>query len=157
MIYLEELGEEDISEVYQIQKLTFENLYSKYKDAGSPFIESKPSLLEKIKRPNDHFYFIKNSEQIIGYVRIATNGNQTKAKIGPIGIVPKSEEKGYGTKAMLLVEKKFPTVREWYLDTILQESKLIHLYTKLGYKETSQVEKVQEGMDIIFFIKKLDD
>lgn len=157
MIYLEKLGEKDISIVHQIQKLTFENLYSKYKDEGSPFIESESSLLEKIKRPNDHFYFIKKNEEIIGYVRIATNDSQTKAKIGPIGIVPKNEEQGYGTKSMLLVEKEFPTVKEWYLDTILQEPKLTHLYTKLGYNETGQIERIQEGMDIIFFVKQLDN
>lgn len=82
MIYLEKLGEKDISTLHQIQKSTFENLYSKYKDEGSPFIESESSLLEKIKRPNDHFYFIKKNEQIIGYIRTATNDSQTKAKIG---------------------------------------------------------------------------
>lgn len=56
---------------------------------------------------------------------------------------------------MLLVEKEFPTVKEWYLDTILQEPKLTHLYTKLGYKETGQIERIQESMDIIFFLKQL--
>jgi len=157
MIFLEKLGEKDILEAYEIQKLVFENLYSKYKDERSPFIESKSSLLEKIKRPNDYFYFIKKNEKTIGYARVFTNENQTKAKIGPIGILPKNEEQGLGTEAMILIEKEFPTVKEWYLDTILQESKLTHFYTKLGYKKTGRTEKIQEGMDIVFFIKKLEE
>lgn len=90
-------------------------------------------------------------------MRIATNDSQTKAKIGPIGIVPKNEEQWYGSNSMLLVEKEFPTVKKWYLDMILQEPKLDHLYTKLGYNETGQIKRTQEGMDIIFFIKQLDN
>lgn len=153
MIFLEELGEKDLSEVHQIQKLVFENLYSKYKDDGSPFKESQSSLLEKIKQPNNFYYFIKNDKKRIGYARILTNEELTQAKIGPIGILPENEEQGLGTEAMILIEKTFPTVEKWYLDTILQESKLIHFYTKLGYKETGQIETIQEKMDIIFFTK----
>lgn len=58
---------------------------------------------------------------------------------------------------MLLIEKKFPTVKEWYLDTILQETKLIRFYTKLGYEETGNIESIQENMDIVYFMKKLDE
>lgn len=84
-----------------------------------------------------------------------TNDMTTNARIAPIAIVPEYEGRGYGTKTILLIEKEFPTVKEWSLDTILQERRLTHLYKKLGYKETGQIERLQEGMDIIFFIKKL--
>lgn len=155
MVFLERIGEKEVFNVHKIQKLVFENLYSKYKDEGSPFIESQSSLLEKMKRPNDYFYFIKKNEEEIGYLRIVTNEDQTKAKIGPVDILPKNEEQGLGSEAMLLIEKEFPTVTEWYIDTILQEPKLTHFYTKLGYKKTGQTEQIQEGMDIVFFQKKL--
>lgn len=157
MIFLERLGEKDLSEVHKIQKLVFENLYSKYKDKSSPFIESKSFLLEKIKRPNNYFYFIRKDGKRIGYARIMTNDKQTKAKIGPIGILPKNEDQGLGTETMFLIEREFPTVKKWYLDTILQEYKLIHFYTKLGYKKTGETEKIQKGMDIVFFIKQLEE
>lgn len=157
MIFLEQAKEQDILQIAKIQKLTFEKLYGKYKDEGFPFNESRESLFEKINRPNVYFYFIKKEEKIIGYVCIGTNDEQTKAKTGPIGIIPEYENKVFGKEAMLLVEKEFSTVREWSLDTILQESKLTHLYSQIGYKETDKTEKIQEGMDLIFFIKKLDD
>lgn len=59
MIYLKKVEEKDISTVHQIQKLAFEKLYFKYKDNGSPYIESESSLLKKFKRPSNYFYFIK--------------------------------------------------------------------------------------------------
>ncbi|MFW7431755.1 GNAT family N-acetyltransferase [Vagococcus carniphilus] len=149
-----QVKEQDIPQIFQIQRLTFEKLYNKYKDESSPFNEAKESLLEKINRPNVYFYFIKKEDKIICYVCTATNDEQTKGKIGPIGIIPEYENQGLGTKAMLLVEKEFLTVKEWSLDTILQESKLTHLYSKIGYKKTGEIMPIQEGMDIIFFIKK---
>lgn len=156
MVTLEKVREQDLSEVHHIQKLTFESLSIKYQDEGSPFNESKESLIEKFQQSNTFFFFIRKNEEKIGYVRISTNDNQTKAKIGPIGIIPQSEEQGCGTEAMLLVEKEFSTVKEWYLSTILQETKLTHFYSKMGYKETGEMASIQEDMDLVFFVKKLE-
>lgn len=155
VIFLEKVKENDVLKLYQMQKVIFEKLYCKYQDEQSPFNETKASIREKINRADNFFCFIKNKDKTIGYARIVFNIDRTKAKIGPIGILPKYEENGYGTEAMFLIEKEFPIVREWYLDTILQETKLTHFYSKLGYKETGQIMTIQEGMEIIFFMKKI--
>ena len=156
MIFLERAKEEEMSQIHRIQKLTFEKLYAKYQDEGSPFNELESSLIAKSKKKNYFYFFIKLKEETIGYACIVTNEEGTQAKIGPIGILPQYEECGYGTEAMKLIEKEFSTVKEWLLDTILQETKLTHFYSKLGYKQTGKVESIQENMAIIFFEKRVD-
>lgn len=156
MIFLEKLNENNLDEIHQLQKLVFKKLYSKYEDKHSPFLQSKSSMLAKIRQSDNYFYFVKEETKTIGYVRIVINKNQMRGKIGPIGITPNNEEQGLGTVTMLLVEKQFPEVKEWYLGTIFQEPKLVHFYTQLGYQETGEKINIKEGMDILFFSKNLN-
>lgn len=156
MLFLEKINEHDLDEVYQLQKSVFKKLYSKYQDEHSPFLQSKSSMLAKIRQSDNYFYFIKEENKTIGYIRIVINKNQMKGKIGPIGIIPNNEEQGLGTDTMFLIERQFPTIKKWYLSTILQEQKLVHFYTKLGYKETGEKIQIKEGMDMLFFSKNLN-
>ena len=57
---------------------------------------------------------------------------------------------------MVNIEKKFSQVKTWYLDTIKQCTKLIHLYLKVGYKIIFGKQKhIQPGMDLVYFFKKM--
>ena len=44
----------------------------------------------------------------------------------------------------------------WRLDTIEQEEKLCHLYAKMGYHKTGETEHVKDGMDLVFFEKRVE-
>lgn len=153
MIYFERVDRDEIEGIYQINKLAFEHLYNKYHDELSPFNESISSIQEKYVRPNNYYFKIKKNLEAIGYIRIVTNSEKTEARIAPIAIKPDYLGFGYGTRAMALAEETFSTVERWYLDTILQEAELIHFYSKLGYEKTGEVEAIQKGMDLIYFIK----
>lgn len=50
----------------------------------------------------------------------------------------------------------YPTVRRWVLCTVLQESKLVSFYEKLGYKAI-KTEPEQEGMDMVYMEKWIGD
>lgn len=156
MIFLEKVSEQNICQIHQIQKIVFKKLYNKYKDSRSPFNEPESSLLKKYHQATNPFLLIKKDEKTIGYARVITNHTQTSARIAPIGIIPQYEKQGYGATAMFLLEKEFSTVKEWHLETILQETALTHFYSKIGYKETGQTESIQKNMDMIYFIKKLN-
>ncbi|MHC5268797.1 GNAT family N-acetyltransferase [Enterococcus sp. LJL98] len=153
MIYLEQVYKADLKEIHQIKKKAFEKLYQKYKDIKSPFNESFTSLKEKHARPNNYYFKIKETSQTVGYLRVVTNSKQTEARVSPIGIHPQYDGFGYGTQAMLLVEKHFSTVQKWDLSTIYQEEKLLHFYLKLGYEKTGEMDWIQENMAIIYFTK----
>lgn len=156
MLFLEKINEHDFDEVYQLQKSVFKKLYSKYQDEHSPFLQFKSSMLAKIRQSDNYFYFIKEENKTIGYIRIVINKNQMKGKIGPIGIIPNNEEQSLGTDTMFLIGRQFPTIKKWYLSTILQEQKLVHFYTKLVYKDTGEKIQIKEGMDMLFFSKNLN-
>lgn len=85
-------------------------------------------------------------------MRVNTNDTETQARIAPIVILPEFEN--FGTLAMMMVEKEFDTVKERKLDTIIQETKLLNFYLKLGFKETGQFEPVKQNMSIVYLSKK---
>lgn len=145
----------ELEEIHQIKKRAFEQLYNKYQDVQSPFNEPLAALKEKYERPNNYYFKIKNKAEVVGYLRIVTNMAANEARISPIAIQPSDAGAGYGTQAMLLAEKTFPTIKKWHLSTIFQEEKLRHFYSKLGYEQIGAVEPIQAGMDLIYFTKNL--
>lgn len=153
MIHLELVEKEELNEIHQIKKMAFASLYQKYKDKHSPFNESLTSLKEKYERPHNFFFKIKNVEQIVGYIRVVTDEEKSEARISPIAVHPTYDGRGYGTKGIILIEEKFQSVETWYLSTIYQEEKLVHFYSKLGYKKTGELILVQENMEMIYFVK----
>lgn len=155
MINLEHVKIEYIEQVQYIQRQSFKKLYEKYQDNESPYNETETMLLEKYKRPNNYFYFIENNQNVIGYIRIVTNETKTEAKFSPIAIIPKFDGLGYGTQVIKLIEKEFPNVKEWCIATIFQEEKLLHFYTKLGYKKVGKLIPIQDNMDVIILKKKI--
>ena len=46
-----------------------------------------------------------------------------------------------------------PEIKKWKLDTILQEKGNLHLYEKLGYRQTGKIEKISDIMDIVYYEK----
>jgi len=54
------------------------------------------------------------------------------------------------------MEHLYPDARKWELDTIAQEEKLCHLYEKMGYRKTGRVEKLKDGMDIVYYEKNME-
>jgi GNAT superfamily N-acetyltransferase len=60
--------------------------------------------------------------------------------------------KGYAQEAILAVEELYGP-DHWELDTIMQEKGNLHLYEKMGYRQTGRVEHINERMDIVFYEK----
>ncbi|WP_368742554.1 GNAT family N-acetyltransferase [Enterococcus casseliflavus] len=152
MVFIERITTGDILKVHEIQKAGFEKLYRKYGDKESPYNETSEDLLRKFNRPNNYMFLVKNDKESIGYIRVITTDQRDQARIAPIVILPEYENLGLGKKVMQLVEMEFNTVKEWHLETILQESKLIHFYTQMGYKQEN-ITPIQNGMDEVSLIK----
>lgn len=153
MAYLERITKKDIPKIFHIQKEGFEKLYTKYQDKHSPYNETNETLLKKFDCRNNYMFLIKIKQNCIGYIRVVTNDTNDQARIAPIVILPQYENLGLGTSIIQLIESEFDTVIEWHLGTILQEKKLVHFYTKLGYEQQVTTEPIQEGMDEVFFTK----
>lgn len=136
-----------------IQRSSFKDLYDKYHDAGSPYLETMQRLTEKFNNPLSTYYLIILSGQIIGFSRVLTNQEETEAWQGTIAILPDYQGKGYGRVALKLIEAEHSDSQVWGLNTILQEEHLVRLYESLGYRK-EKTETVQRGMDLVFMEKR---
>lgn len=153
-ITLRKASLEDCSFIHAMQVESFRALFEKYHDAGTnPGVEPLSRVEERMKQPFTDYYLILMEDVIIGVIRIVRRSN-TICRVSPIFIMPEYQGNGFVQIAMLSAEKLYPDVKLWQLDTILQEEKLCHLYEKLGYRRTGEVEKIQTGMDIVYYEKQ---
>lgn len=151
-INLEKAGICDAQEIYDMQIKAFQALLETYQDhSSSPGAEKLDRTVERLQEPFTDFYFIAIEGKHIGALRICTFEKLCKLK--QIFILPEFQGHGYAQNAILMAESLYPDAERWELDTILQEEKLCHLYEKMGYKRTGKVEKIKDGMDLVFFVK----
>ena len=156
MIRLERAGAEDLETIIAIQRASFRVVYEKYQDEYDPYLEDRERIKWKlVERPNSYYYFVKEDEEKIGFLRIQTNDELTKAWLGTAAILPKNQGKGYGSKGLSLLEEKFSTVRQWDLCTVLQDVGMVAFYEKNGYHQT-HIEPEKEGMDMVYMKKLIE-
>ncbi|WP_257607429.1 GNAT family N-acetyltransferase [Weissella sagaensis] len=146
----------DANKIIKMYKMGFKTLFETYQDTKTnPYMESKDDIYRKINQNNSYYFFILQDQHEIGLIRVMLDSEDTThAKISPILILPEFENKGFAQMALLQIEEKFSSVKQWYIDTIKQETKLLHLYTKSGYILMNQPELyIKEGMDLVFLTK----
>ena len=151
MIRLKKADFTDCEEIHRMQVEAFTELLEKYRDYDtSPACETLDIIRYKIQ--NSDYYFITNNTEKVGVIRII-NRDDT-CRISPMFILPKYQNKGYAQTALIAAEKLYPHIKHGVLDTIKQENKLFHLYTKVGYKPNGREENIKDGMTIIFLEKR---
>ena len=156
MIRLERAGAEDLETIIAIQRASFKAVYEKYQDEYDPYLEDRERIKWKlVERPNSYYYFIKEKDEIIGFLRIQTNEELTEAWLGTAAILPLYQGKGYGSEGLRLLEKEFQTVKQWDLCTVLQDAGMVAFYEKNGYRKT-HIEPEKEGMDMVYMKKLID-
>ena len=152
-IALVKATESDIKEIWEMQVEAFKSLLKKYQDYDmSPATESYENVLNKYKQPWTSYYFIIRNNEKIGVIRVIDKEDGSRKRISPIWIMSAHRNQGLAQLAMREVEKIYGS-HHWQLDTILQEQGNIYLYEKLGYKRTSEIENIKDGMDIVYFHK----
>ena len=143
---------EDAREIYDLQIKSFRALLEKYQDYDfSPGAERLERTMQRMAEPITDYYFITCGEKHIGALRVCDFKELLKLK--QIFILPEYQGHGYAQKAIRLVEALYPNAERWQLDTILQEEKLCYLYEKMGYRKTGKTQRIQDGMDIVFYEK----
>ena len=153
LVSLRQATLEDAEVIWKMHVEAFTDLLEKYQDYDiSPATESFEKIKAKFEQPSTRYYFIMNSDIIIGAVRIIKKDDGSRKRISPIWIMPEFRNKGYAQQAFEELEKIYGA-DGWCLDTILQEEGNIHLYEKIGYHQTGKIEHINERMDIIFFEK----
>ena len=76
-----------------------------------------------------------------------------KGILGSIFLDPQYQHKGYGKQAMLMIEKLYPKVTKWKLDTPSESYGLHRFYESLGYVKTGEME--DRGMKGFIYEKSI--
>ena len=152
-VILQKANKEDIRELWQMQVDAFKGLLAKYHDHDmSPAAESYERILQKFDFKGTTYYFIVADGKRVGGIRIIDKKDGSRKRISPIWIMPEFRNRGFAQQAILEAERIYGE-DNWSLDTILQEKGNLHLYEKLGYRQTGKIEKISDIMDIVYYEK----
>ena len=118
MIYLKKANLEDCALIHSMQVSAFKELLHKYKDVDTnPGAESVERIIIRMKQDFTDYYLIQVHQQNIGAIRIIRRQDRS-CRISPMFLVPEFQGRGYAQQVVLEVEKLYPQVTIWSLDTI---------------------------------------
>jgi GNAT superfamily N-acetyltransferase len=136
----------DAEVLTEIQKRTFDDdalCFGGQPAGGPPGYDSADWTLWAMK--TGIYYKILAGDQIVGGV-ILFDMHRHHFNLGRIFVDPDWQNQGIGSQAIRFVEKTFPYVKKWSLDTPEWAIRNHHFYEKLGYVKVG--EEVPEGADI---------
>ena len=146
-------GKDDMETIWKMQVEAFSELLDKYQDYDmSPAAESIEKVMARYQQPWTTYYFITADDETVGVIRVVDKKDGSRKRISPIWIMQEYRNKGYAQAAMIAAEQIYGP-DNWSLDTILQEKGNLHLYEKMGYHQTGQIEKINDRMDIVYYEK----
>ena len=152
-VTLRQAKREDLETIWKMQVEAFKGLLEVYQDYDmSPGAEDLDKIVARFEQPWTKYYFIEAENKDVGAIRVVDKKDGSRKRISPIWIMEEYRNKGYAQDAIRAVEDIYGK-DNWCLDTILQEKGNCHLYEKMGYHQTGQIEHINERMDIVFYEK----
>ncbi len=152
-VTLRQAKREDIETVWKMQIEAFADLLKKYEDYDmSPGAEEMDKVKARFEQPWTKYYFIEAEGKDVGAIRVIDKKDGSRKRISPLWIMKEFRGKGYAQDAIRAVEAIYGE-NHWCLDTILQEKGNLHLYEKMGYRQTGRIENINDRMDIVFYEK----
>jgi GNAT superfamily N-acetyltransferase len=133
MIRLEVADPSDARILTSIQAEAFDHeadLFRMEKNRGPEGYDSVEATREEIS--SGGLYKILRGEEIIGGLIISIKGDG-RARLHRIFIDPDHQDKGYGSTSFSLIEKMFPEVCLWELDTPSWAVRNQRFYEKIGF------------------------
>lgn len=151
-VTLKQASINDVGKIHKMQVEAFKPLLEKYKDyETNPGNETIEQIRAKIIQPDSKYYFIYLQNQIVGAIRIV-NLEEEKLRISPIFVMTEFQGRGIAQRAINIIENMYPNTTGWKLDTALQETKLCHLYEKIGYKK-KDTKTINDKLTIVSYEK----
>ena len=144
---------EDLRTLWKMQVRAFSDLLETYRDyETSPAAEPFEKVMARFEQPWTVYYFIQAGGQAVGGIRIVDRKDGSRKRISPLWIMPEHRGKGYAQAAIRAAEQIHGSAH-WGLDTVAQEAGNLHLYEKMGYRQTGEAKKINERMDLVFYEK----
>lgn len=152
-VTLRQAKREDMETIWKMQVEAFKSLLEVYQDYDmSPAAEGLDKVMARFEQPWTKYFFIEAEGKDVGAIRVVDKQDGSRKRISPLWIMKEFRGCGYAQDAIRAVEDLYGK-DNWCLDTILQEKGNCHLYEKMGYHKTGQIEHINERMDIVFYEK----
>ncbi|CAI8809056.1 MULTISPECIES: GNAT family N-acetyltransferase [Bacillus] len=155
-IRIEKASITDAEKLTEIKKRTFDEEAKKWlpnqenitdyniQPPGYSSIEMTKYMIKEL----NYFKVIYN-KTIVGGIIVTISG-KSFGRIDRIFVDPDSQGKGIGSKVIDLIEKEFPNVRAWDLETSSRQLNNHYFYEKMGYQATFKTE------DEYCYIKRIE-
>ena len=152
-IKLVRIGVNDAEKLWTMQVQAFQKLLDKYQDLETnPANETKEKIKTKLLQKQTFFYYIYEGNDIVGAIRVIDKKDGSRKRVAPVFIMEKFRNKGLAQKAFCEIER-IHGKDNWELDTIFQEKGNCYLYEKLGYIRIREIDRINDRMDIVHYIK----
>ena len=152
-IKLVRIGVNDVEKLWTMQVQAFQKLLDKYQDLETnPANETKEKIKTKLLQKQTFFYYIYEGNDIVGAIRVIDKKDGSRKRVAPVFIMEKFRNKGLAQKAFCEIER-IHGKDNWELDTIFQEKGNCYLYEKLGYIRIGEIDRINDRMDIVHYIK----
>lgn len=140
MVSIRKMRKDDVRVLYDIALRSFQPDYDRY-GVYPPLINVKN---KKFLPPLIFGKTILVDDAIIGGTFVTGFGK--KGEIGAIFIDTLQQHKGYGKQTMLMIEKMYPNVKRWKLETPAESYGLHSFYESLGYVRAGEMKDKKSGM-----------
>lgn len=152
-IKLVRIGVNDAEKLWTMQVQAFQKLLDKYQDLETnPANETKEKIKTKLLQKQTFFYYIYEGNDIVGAIRVIDKKDGSRKRVALVFIMEKFRNKGLAQKAFCEIER-IHGKDNWELDTIFQEKGNCYLYEKLGYIRIGEIDRINDRMDIVHYIK----
>lgn len=152
-IKLVRIGVNDAEKLWTMQVQAFQKLLDKYQDLETnPANETKEKIKTKLLQKQTFFYYIYEGNDIVGAIRVIDKKDGSRKRVAPVFIMEKFRNKGLAQKSFCEIER-IHGKDNWELDTIFQEKGNCYLYEKLGYIRIGEIDRINDRMDIVHYIK----
>lgn len=99
------------------------------------------------------YHKIIYEDKIVGGIKLFDLGN-SHYRLGTIFIDPDYQDKKIGTETVELIEKEYPRVKKWSLDTPYKNYRNHHFYKKLGYVKVGEERPEQDKEFCLYIYEK---
>ncbi|PGN51180.1 GNAT family N-acetyltransferase [Bacillus cereus] len=155
-IRIEKVSITDAEKLTEIKKRTFDEEAKKWLPNQENIIDyniqppgySSIEMTKYMIKELNYFKVIYN-KTIVGGIIVTISG-KSFGRIDRIFVDPDSQGKGIGSKVIDLIEKEFPNVRAWDLETSSRQLNNHYFYEKMGYQATFKTE------DEYCYIKRIE-
>ncbi len=143
----------DAEALWKMQVASFAAMLEKYQDyETNPASEPADRMVWRLEQPDTYYYFILADGQTVGAIRVIDKMDGSRKRISPLFVLPSFRDRGIAQAAMAEAERLHGD-DGWELDTILQEKGNLHLYEKMGYRQTGETTVINDRMTLVFYQK----